>query len=69
MAATISAGYCIVPYVRGRERDRAPEDIIREIEELVENGVVEIMLLGAECRIPTGKTCESQLPLQNCCAG
>ena len=38
--------YCIVPYVRGRERSRNPKDIIREIEGLVADGVVEIMLLG-----------------------
>jgi tRNA-2-methylthio-N6-dimethylallyladenosine synthase len=38
--------YCIVPYVRGRERSRNPKDIIREIETLVSDGVVEIMLLG-----------------------
>lgn len=38
--------YCIVPYVRGRERSRDPKDIIREIEQLVAEGVVEIMLLG-----------------------
>lgn len=38
--------YCIVPYVRGRERSRNPKDIIREIETLVADGVVEIMLLG-----------------------
>ena len=38
--------YCIVPYVRGRERSREPQDIIREIENLVADGVCEIMLLG-----------------------
>ena len=38
--------YCIVPYVRGRERSREPKEIIREIEQLVADGVVEIMLLG-----------------------
>lgn len=38
--------YCIVPYVRGRERSRRPEDIIKEVRQLVSDGYREIMLLG-----------------------
>ncbi len=38
--------YCIVPYVRGRERSRRPEEIIQEAERLAADGVVEIILLG-----------------------
>ncbi|MBR3332791.1 MAG: tRNA (N6-isopentenyl adenosine(37)-C2)-methylthiotransferase MiaB [Clostridia bacterium] len=38
--------YCIVPYVRGRERSRDPETILREAEKLAEAGAKEIMLLG-----------------------
>ena len=38
--------YCIVPYVRGRERSRKPKDILNEVEELASQGYKEIMLLG-----------------------
>ncbi|MBQ5933088.1 MAG: MiaB/RimO family radical SAM methylthiotransferase, partial [Lachnospiraceae bacterium] len=38
--------YCIVPYVRGRERSRKPDDIINEIKDFVSKGVIEVMLLG-----------------------
>ena len=38
--------YCIVPYVRGRERSRCPEDIAREVKELIDKGYKDITLLG-----------------------
>lgn len=38
--------YCIVPYVRGRERSREPEDVIKEAKELIASGCKDITLLG-----------------------
>jgi len=52
--------YCIVPYVRGRERSRDPKDILREIEAAAEDGVSEVMLLGQNVN-SYGKTLEDPL--------
>ena len=52
--------YCIVPYVRGRERSRDPKAIIREIERFVADDIVEVMLLGQNVN-SYGKTLEEPM--------
>ena len=54
--------YCIVPYVRGRERSRRAEDILREAAELVQDGVKEITLLGQNVNSFGNDTGECSFP-------
>ena len=59
--------YCIVPYVRGREKSRPMADILQEVEALARDGVKEIMLLGQNVNSYNGSATFAQL-LKGVCA-
>jgi len=60
--------YCIVPYVRGRERSRMPEDILNEVKQLAKEGYQEIMLLRTKCKfIPKSRKMERTRQISKWC--
>ena len=60
--------YCIVPYVRGRERSRMPEDILNEVKQLAKEGYQEIMLLRTKCKlIPKSRKMERKRNISAWC--